>query len=414
MYGSTLARIIIGLSVTSLASAQDEAKARLEREATAQAAEADRLFAAGSYAEALPLYQAERAVRARLGDKRYEAHALRGVACCASRLGDLPQAIEAIEEARRIDLELDDHGLAGFDGLILARILGLAGDHKRSIAEARASIARFDRASDLDHEAEARVQLARSLLELGKLAEAESEVAKAEAIARRLAKPGLTAEVHAIRGSTDRVSGRLERALDSLTAARRYRATEATEVLLTARLDREIVEVLMGLGRAAEAEATIQRAVQGFEKAGDPIAAAEAILARAGIQLDRGAAESALGSAREARSRFAAIPDPLGEIEAVVAQAHAARLLRDRSTAIGLIDEAIRRSDRVHRDQPEERIRLLLLGIELARESGDKRKTDELRHRALRLVVQVDDETLRESYRMRLDAAPRTTEPPIR
>ena len=66
----------------SVSVGQDVNRSRVETEAAGQAAEADRLYKAGKFAEALPLYEAEQMSRHALGDLRYEAYAWRGVGCC--------------------------------------------------------------------------------------------------------------------------------------------------------------------------------------------------------------------------------------------------------------------------------------------------------------------------------------------
>src|SRR5438477_11546587 len=94
---------------------------RVEAEATSQASEADRRFKAGDYAGALPLYRAERASRAALGDLRYEAYALRAIGCCHAALGDDDAAVAAWHEARTRDARREDRGFEGYDWLLTGR-----------------------------------------------------------------------------------------------------------------------------------------------------------------------------------------------------------------------------------------------------------------------------------------------------
>ncbi|MCA1685956.1 MAG: hypothetical protein LC745_08225 [Planctomycetia bacterium] len=105
--------------LAATASAQD--RERVEAEARGQAAEADRLFKAGDYAAALPLYEAERGSRAVLGDRRYEAYAVRAIGCCRSNLGDDDAAIAAWHDARKIDARRDDAGFEGYDWLLIGQ-----------------------------------------------------------------------------------------------------------------------------------------------------------------------------------------------------------------------------------------------------------------------------------------------------
>src|SRR5882724_11868208 len=87
----------IGLSLLigafSTASAQDAGQERVAKEASAQAAQADKLLKAGQYGAALKLYRAERDSRKALGDARYEAYALRGIGCCLVALDEDEEAI---------------------------------------------------------------------------------------------------------------------------------------------------------------------------------------------------------------------------------------------------------------------------------------------------------------------------------
>src|SRR5215213_9205142 len=98
--------------------ADEPDRARIESEATGQAAEADRLFKAGDFAAALPLYEAERASRAALGDHRYEAFAARAIGCCRARLGDHEAALVALGAARALDARREDRGFEGYDWLL--------------------------------------------------------------------------------------------------------------------------------------------------------------------------------------------------------------------------------------------------------------------------------------------------------
>ena len=110
---------LIGLGIAGMAAvavrAEGPDRGRLETEAIGQAAEADRLFKAGDFAAALPIYEAERTSSAALGDLRFEAYAARAIGCCHERLGDLDAAIAAWESARALDARRDDRGFEGYD-----------------------------------------------------------------------------------------------------------------------------------------------------------------------------------------------------------------------------------------------------------------------------------------------------------
>ena len=156
---------------------------RVEAEATGQAAEADRLFKAGEFVAALPLYEAERASRAALGDRRYEAYALRAAGCCHFNLGHDDPAIAVWLDARKIDARRDDRGFEGYDLLLIGRAHLRRGRLAESVASLREALPLLSKAVDRDHEADARLTLANALLRLGQPAEAVP-VDGAEALAK--------------------------------------------------------------------------------------------------------------------------------------------------------------------------------------------------------------------------------------
>ncbi len=117
-----------------------------------QAAEADRLFKAGDFAAALPLY---------------EADAARAIGCCHERLGDLDAAIAAWEAARALDASRDDGGCEGYDWLLIGQVQLRRERPEEAVAALDRAIPLLSKAIDRDHEADAQVQIGHVLLALG-------------------------------------------------------------------------------------------------------------------------------------------------------------------------------------------------------------------------------------------------------
>ena len=171
--------IAVLLVATSVGSAQDVSRSRIEREASAQAAQADKLFKAGRFEAALKLYRAEADSRKTIGDARYEAYAHRGVGCCLVGLKDDASAIDEFRAAMAIDASRDDPGFAGYDGLLIAQAqlrLGRAGDAVETLAKA---LPRLGQAVDRDHECDARVCLTHARVALGEPGKAVPDAARA-------------------------------------------------------------------------------------------------------------------------------------------------------------------------------------------------------------------------------------------
>ena len=144
----------------------DENRERVEAEAMSQAAEADRLFKAGEFASALPLYEAERGSRAALGDERYEAYALRAIGCCRYGLGNDDAAIAAWQRARKLDAHRDDSGFEGYDWFLIGQAHLRRGRTVDSEKALKLALPLLSKAIDRDHEADARLVMADVLMRL--------------------------------------------------------------------------------------------------------------------------------------------------------------------------------------------------------------------------------------------------------
>ena len=338
---------------------------RLEREATAQARQADALFKAGRFAPAFKLYRAERTSRGGLGDLRYEAFALRGMGCCLSALGDDEAAIEAFAEARKLDKDLDDKGFAGYDGLLRGKSL-LKLDRAGDAAEAlEACLPDLDQAIDRDHEVEARVCLAMARLALGEPDRAATEARRATTIAESLGDGPKLADAWFAEGlaarDLDRPGVSLERIEDARNSFR-----EAGRKADDARATSVLADLSARLGQPRRAAKRFAEAADAHAELGDVRAEADDRLELAGLRLLLADPTSAATEADRARTSFEAEGDDQGVISALVVLAQARPVDASKS-----IDEALERSTRAHRAEPAERVRLLLLSAEI--ESSRKR-----------------------------------------
>ena len=176
--GLLLVSLLITNDPPSLSPADRE---RLEVEARSQSAEADRLFKARSFAEALQLYEAERASRKLLGDPRYEAYAVRAMGCCLSELGTEDDAVAAWQDAVKLDGGRSDKGYEGYDHLLIAQSLIRRDRLTEGVKALCKAIPLLSTAVDRDHEADAQLFLGAALIKLGRPDEATPHLARSEA-----------------------------------------------------------------------------------------------------------------------------------------------------------------------------------------------------------------------------------------
>ncbi|HWE36478.1 MAG TPA: hypothetical protein VG406_07930 [Isosphaeraceae bacterium] len=389
--------LVILLLAASLARAQDASRSRIEREASAQAAQADRLFKAGRFDAALKLYRAEAESRKALGDARYEAYAHRGVGCCLERLKEDEGAIDAFKAAMAIDAGRDDPGFAGYDGLLTAQAqlrLGRAADAVESLKKA---LPRLGQAVDRDHECDARVCLVQGRLALGEAARALPDAARALALTRELDDPRRLANAWLALGLVDRDLGRLGPALMRLQDARdayRDQSREADDALAT----RHLADVAYRLGDRSRAAALFEEAAELHAKLNDIASEAGDRLDLASVRLDLGDAASSAREAERARDGFLGSDDESSAIDALVVLAKAQSLAKDKdalATAAATVRDALARSARVHADAPAERVRLLLLSADLESRLGRKVDVSSRLSEASKVAESADDPLLR-------------------
>ena len=376
--------------------AQDAPRSRIEREASAQAAQADRLFKTGRFEAALKLYRAEAESRRTLGDARYEAYAHRGIGCCLVGLKDDLSAIDEFRAAMTIDDGREDPGFAGYDGLLTAQAqlrLGRAADAVESLTKA---LPRLGQAVDRDHECDARLCLSQARLGLSEPEKAEAEAAQALALARELDDPSRLANAWLALGLVDRDLGRLGPALMRLQDAReayREQVRDADDALAT----QHLADVAYRLGDRHRAATLFEEAAELHAKRNDP-AEADDRLDLASVRLDLGDADSAARESVRARDAFLAADDEASAITAMVVLAKAQSLAKGRdalATSAATIRDAVDRSARVHVDAPAERVRLLLLSADLESRLARKAEVSSRLAEAARLAESADDPSLR-------------------
>ncbi|MFJ6997741.1 tetratricopeptide repeat protein [Streptomyces sp. NPDC003090] len=284
----------LGTSYEELATGRP---ARLATELRLGLTDAQRVLATGSAAEAAGLYGRllADAERHGLAPERAEAHL--GLGDCALETGDLEGAARHFTEAERlladeplprraravrgravahllagelryacyllesaID-ELTGGGLADPEALVMlyAAVIGPyidMGAHARAAHAAELALALAPRVDDPALVAGMHRQVARTFLAEGRIADADTSLAKAQAMYRQLRLGTDLAHCHWMRGYVKAQSGELLAAEAELRTARDMLAARRAE-LYTAQVEVELADVLRRLGRYEEAAALL-------------------------------------------------------------------------------------------------------------------------------------------------------------
>ncbi|MBY0395464.1 MAG: hypothetical protein K2X91_03205 [Thermoleophilia bacterium] len=350
-------------------------RARIEAEAAGQSAEADRRFKARDFDGALPLYRAERASRARLGDRRYEAYAARAEGCCLAELGDDEAAIAAWQGAARIDAVRDDPGFEGYDWLLIANAQFRLERPDEVIASLRRAIPKLGDARDRDHECDAQVLLARVLVSLDRPEEADTSAARALDLAETLGDRRRSAAASLAAGLADAARGLSGLAAERLLDAHELfdkdgAASDSAFVLL------RLGEVFADLDQLPAAIAALDDAAGRFATLDNRVAQAEALglLAAALADDDRPDRAVAVAARVVALSRDLAEPERV--VESLVRLGHYRSQDGDFPGAADALAEAVEAG---RDDLPAARqVRVLLLCAEVERRAG---RSDRVRKR---------------------------------
>lgn len=342
-------------------------RARLEAEAAGQSTEADRRFKAGDHAGALPLYRAERTTRAKLGDRRFEAYAIRSEGCCFSALGDAEAAIALWLVAAEIDRDREDPGLVGYDWLLIGDAYNRLDRPLDAAQYLERALPKLSGAIDQDHEADARVILARVLVNLDRAREAVPHASRAADLASSLKDQPRLASAWIAAGLADARRG------EPGLAAERF--SDAIRILESLDQPEEVAPTLRVLGEALADLGHLPSAIAAFEEAagllkalGNEPARAELLDLLAAAQADSGAWGPAAQTAREAFRTWKDLGEISGAIEALVRLAHFRSQAGDREAAADAIIEAL--TTQGDATTPARRVRLLLLSAGLERQAG--------------------------------------------
>ncbi len=385
---------LMPLAVMGPATAQDVDRDRAESQAAGQAGEADRLFKRGEFEAALPIYEAERASRATLGDVRYEAYALRAIGICRAELGDDEGGIEAWAAARLLDLKREDKGYAGYDDFLIAQAelrLGRSGD---AIASLDRAFPLLSQAVDRDHEVDARLVLTRTLVTLGRAEEARSHVARALTLAGELGDAWRLADAWASAGQVEGALGQASLALERFSDAQdafeeQGRAAEAAWMQTTS------ASTLILLGRPDLALARFQEAASIHEHLDDAGSLSEDLAAIAGLYLEANHLDAALDAARKAVDKARDADDRAREVEGRVRLAQVQGARGDWPGAAETLAEAVDLIRQVAHDDPAEQVRLLLTTAEADHRAGQEIKALERFESARRTANEAKSEILR-------------------
>jgi tetratricopeptide (TPR) repeat protein len=349
----------------------DEERARLEAEATGQAAEADRLLKAGNYAAALTLYKAERTSRAALGDIRYEAYAIRGVGCCHAGLGELEAAIAAWREAQKLDAKRADRGFEGYDRVLIGEAQIRLGRTQEAIPTLREALPLLAQGADREHEADARLLLAEALREAGQPELGRPHLDRALELARALQDTLRTARARAALGQLALERGEAAQAADAFRNARSI-YQEQGRVAEVALMDRFLGDALLELGQREAALACIEQAAKIHAEQHDSTGLGDDLEWLSAFKFTNNEFEAARKLAVQVVEARRKADDPIGEVEALVHLAHCQTRLGDWRTATETLNTALHL---VRRDgQPADKVRLLILAADVARKTGSEGK----------------------------------------
>lgn len=386
--GVLLALILVGTTVRGDEPARDQ----VETEAMGQAAEADRLFKEGDFAAALPLYEAERASRTKLGDLRYEAYAARAIGCCHERLGDLEAAITAWKAARSLDAKRDDRGFEGYDWLLIGQAQLHLDQVKTGVESLTRSLPLLSQAIDRDHEADARLLLGCALTEQGEFDPAARHLERSLELAHHLDDPKREAAALAQMGRTDLTRNAPGPAAEWLSEAREAFLTLGND-LEAAAMDRLLGDALMALDLPEVAFARVERAAKAHERLEAPAFLGDDLQFLAGIRTDLGDLPAARKLARRAVAAFQAAEEPTGEIDALVVLARGHSLDNDWTAAASALTPALALV-RLH-GEPADQVRLLLLAADIERRAKQVERSTTLLDEAQSIARQSENGALK-------------------
>jgi tetratricopeptide (TPR) repeat protein len=371
----------------------EEERTRVEAEATGQAAEADRLFKAGDFAAALPLYEAERASRAALNDVRYEAYATRAVGCCRAELGDFEAAIAAWSDAQALDSRREDRGFEGYDRLLIASAQLRLERPQEAIVALTSALPLLAQGVDRDHEADARLLLARAWREVGQPARARPHLERALELAGDLKDAKRLAGGYAEWGQVALGLGEPGLAAEWLSDAHDVYQEQGMTAEAAA-LDRLLGDALLDLGQSDAARARVERAARVHGQRNDPTALGDDLEFLSALKLGAGDTPAARDLARKVVAARREADDTIGEVEALITLAHCESLGGDWAAAAETLSSALRLARRD--GAPADQVRLLILAADVGRRAGPqgRQRTSAWLDEAQRIAQKAGDPAL--------------------
>jgi len=306
-----------------------EGEAEVEK-ALASAAAGDQATSKASIAAAIEAFRSRGDL-----DEAARITAMSGV--LDQRIGRFDEALGSLREAERIYAGIGQRqGLAATRGSI-GMLLAARGRHRDAARSFGAALDGFVAIGDQANATRSRIGLAESLLSLGALAAAESQLR------------GLVASYPADGDPTHRGFALLDLARIETARGRITRSREllgqAAEAFDTHRVTAGIheVEILRGIdawvaGETAAARRTLQAVRNGPAASGNGSVACRATVALARIDLESGAAGSALASLEPCIDLLAAEGSPGDATTARAIAAMAALRLGDRERATAILD----------------------------------------------------------------------------
>lgn len=376
--------------IPSFGQAQED-RSRVEAEARGQAAAADERFKKGDFAGALPLYQAERASRAALGDLRYEAYATRASGCCLAELGQFDDAVEAWNAARRLDAKREDPGFEGYDCLLIGNLEVGRGRLREGEQILLQALPRLSQAVDRDHEADARRLLGRVLTLTNRAGAAEAHFERAWDLATALKDERRLADINADWGLSALTLGEAGRAAEHWDDARR--AFEALNLPVpAAMMNRQLGDALLVLGLPEAAAARVEDAAEAHERLDDPIKLADDLSFLAELKAAGKDLPQAIALARRSVAAYRDAEDAEEERDALVVLAHYQSLSGDWKQSAATLNDALKLARRD--GEPADQVRLLLLAATIERRAGGNDKGRALLDEAERTAKEAKDDAL--------------------
>jgi tetratricopeptide (TPR) repeat protein len=266
------------------------------------------------------------------------------------------------------------------------------GRPRDAVAAVEPALPLLSKAVDRDHEADARLLLGLALTLIGTPEAADAHLERALSLAQALGDA--RREAYALAGlgraalARDEFGPAVEWLLDASTALH-----DGVSESDGAAIDRLLAEALVALEHPDAAQARVQMAAAAHRRLGDHANLSDDLRFLAALSMDQHDLAGARSFARQAAAAARDADDPEGEVDALVALAHAESLGGDWPAASKTLDAAL---ELVNQEgEPFDQVRLLILAADVARRAGDAKRSDSLLEQARRLARTHNDPALR-------------------